>query len=81
MRSLGAGKGDLMQSRKFFTPSNVALLIVAILAAAQMGCMGCASDTEDAVDVEAQSDTQDSVGTEAQLAPGYSHPQGFSYGH
>jgi len=33
-----------MKSREFFTLSNVTLLIVAILAAAQMGCD---SDTEE----------------------------------
>jgi len=36
-----------MKSRKFFTLPNVALLIVAILAAAEMGC-------EDSVDGEGQ---------------------------
>jgi len=65
-----------MKSRKLCTLPNVALLIV--LAAVQVGC---ASDSEAAVESEAQSDTEDAVGTEAQLAPGYSHPQGFSLGH
>jgi len=76
-RAAFVGKGDLVNSRKFFTPSNVTL-IVAILAVAQMGCV---SDAEDAVDSEAKSDTEDVVDSEGQLAPGYSHPQSFSFGH
>jgi len=66
-----------MKSRKFGALPNVALILW-LSAAVEMGC---ASDTEEVVDREAQSDTEDAPASEGQLAPGYSHPQGFRFGH